>query len=97
MNSTCAITDLTALGLGQYAAGIVSIGLAAIGLLTQIMPYLPVASATSSPFYAAVYGILAQITGTRGKAAPTPTNGLPAGGLVPAPPVAPATFATTKP
>ena len=82
---------------GKAAAGIVSLVMAVIAIDAHILPFLPVASATSAPWYATLYGIMARMAGSYGASAPTPTNGLPAGGIVPAPPVAPATAATTKP
>jgi hypothetical protein len=97
MNEPSATAILTAFGLGKYAAGIVSIMLGTIAFLAHVIPYLPVASATSPKWYATFYGLLAWITGNYGANSATPTNGLPAGGIVPAPPIAPATAATTKP
>jgi hypothetical protein len=97
IDPTSATSILPALGLGKYAAGIVSIFLAGIAILTHVMPWLPVASASSAPWYRSAYGVAAWLTGAYGAAAPTPVNGQPAGGIVPAPPKAVATPATTIP
>jgi hypothetical protein len=67
---------LTWLGLGKNAAGIISLVLLVRGLLPDLMPLLPVASATSPAWYAVLFGILARITGNYGKNAPVPANGM---------------------
>jgi hypothetical protein len=81
-----ATTLLTALGLGKYVAGIISLIGLALAVLGQIMPALPVPSALSPAWWRVTYGILARVTGSYGKNAPSPANGLPAGGIVPTPP-----------
>lgn len=93
-SATAVLTDI---GLGKYAAGIVSLVMAGIAICAHVIPFLPVASATSPAAYRYFYGALAWVSGNYGANTATPTNGQPAGGIVPAPPKAVATPATTIP
>lgn len=97
VDPTSAVTILTAIGLGKYAAGIASVCLLVYPFVVHMVSGLPVASGTSPLWYQIVYGLLARLTGGYGAAAPTPINGIPARAIVPAPPVAVATAATTIP
>lgn len=85
---TASLTSLlTALGLGKEAAGIISLLTLVMAVLPQIMPYLPVASASSGKAYTMIYGLLARVVGSRANNAPMPAAGAaPAGGIVPTPP-----------
>ena len=80
-------TVLTALGLGQHVSGIISLIVAAAGLIQAILIFLPVANAASPGWYQILYGVLSRIALNVGKNAPSPPAGTaPAGGAVPTPP-----------
>ena len=80
-------TVLTALGFGQHVSGVISLIVAAMGLIQAALIFLPVAHATSPGWYQTIYGLLARIALNVGKNAPSPPAGAaPAGGVVPTPP-----------
>jgi membrane protein implicated in regulation of membrane protease activity len=83
-----ATSVLTALGLGKYAAGIVSLVTFGLAVAAQAMPFLPVPTVTSAAWYRVAYGLLARATGNYRNNAPSPVVGVPAGGIVPQPPAA---------
>jgi len=67
---------LTAIGLGKYAAGIMSLVTLALALAPQIMPFLPVPETSSAAWYRIGYAVLAKVTGNRGPNTPVPASTL---------------------
>jgi hypothetical protein len=67
-------TLLTTLGLGHYAAALISLALCLGYMITWIAPLIPAPSATSGTAYTFIYAAINKIAGNVGHATNTPKD-----------------------